>query len=51
MRGCTAALDSDKLLGDNMCSSEAEGLMVLKAREDHQFPMRCFLVVPPLYSS
>jgi hypothetical protein len=46
MRGCTAALDSDKLLGENTCSSEAEDLMVLKASEDHQFPIRCVLVVP-----
>jgi hypothetical protein len=45
MRGCTAALDSDQLLGENMCSSEAEDLMAIKATEDHQFPMRCVLVV------
>jgi hypothetical protein len=41
MRGCTAALDSDALLGENMCSSEAEDLLRIKAEEDQQFPMRC----------
>lgn len=40
MRGCTAALDSDVLKGENMCSSEAEDLMRIKAGEDNQFPMR-----------
>lgn len=40
MRGCTAALDSDVLLGENMCSSEAEDLMVMQAQEVRQFPMR-----------
>jgi hypothetical protein len=40
MRGCTAALDSDALLGENMCSSEAEDLMGIKSDEDSQFPMR-----------
>jgi hypothetical protein len=41
MRGCSAALDTDKLLGENMCSSEAEDLLRINAQEDTQFPMRC----------
>lgn len=45
MRGCTAALDTDALLGENMCSSEAEDLMVLHAQEARQFPMRCVAAV------
>jgi hypothetical protein len=40
MRGCSAALDSDVLLGENMCSSEAEDLMKLQGQEARQFPMR-----------
>lgn len=40
MRGCTAALDDDVLLGENMCSSEAEDLLRIVAAEDQQFPMR-----------
>jgi hypothetical protein len=40
MRGCTAALDNDALLGENMCSSEAEDLINIQAGEDQQFPMR-----------
>lgn len=40
MRGCTAALDDDVLLGENMCSSEAEDLLKIVAADDQQFPMR-----------
>jgi hypothetical protein len=39
-RGCSAALDDDKLLGENMCSYEAEDLLRITALEDAQFPMR-----------
>jgi hypothetical protein len=40
MRGCTAALNDDVLLGENMCSSEAEDVLKIVAAEDQQFPMR-----------
>jgi hypothetical protein len=40
MRGCTAALDDDVLLGENMCSSEAEDVAALKAMEDAQLPIK-----------
>lgn len=40
MRGCSTALEGDVLLGENMCSSEAEDLIRIKAAEDRQFPMR-----------
>ena len=45
MRGCSAALDSDKLLGENMCSAEAQDLISLMGAEAAQFPMRCVLTV------
>lgn len=40
MRGCSAALLDDKLLGENMCSSEAEDLLQLAGRESQEFPLR-----------
>jgi hypothetical protein len=45
MRGCSAALDTDELLGENMCSSEAEDLLRINAQEDAQFPMRCVCAI------
>jgi hypothetical protein len=40
MRGCTAALDDDVLLGENVCSSEAEDVVALKAVADSQLPIK-----------
>lgn len=45
LRGCSAALDSDKLLGENMCSAEAQDLIKIMGMEAQQFPMRCGVVV------
>lgn len=40
MRGCSAALVDDVLLGENMCSAEAEDLMRITGPEALTFPMR-----------
>lgn len=40
MRGCSAATLTDKLLGENMCSSEAEDILQITGQEAQQFPMR-----------
>jgi hypothetical protein len=40
MRGCAAATLDDALLGENMCSSEAEDLLSIAAAEQQQLPIR-----------
>jgi hypothetical protein len=39
MRGCLAATLSDQLLGENMCSHEAEDMLRITAAEEVQFPI------------
>jgi hypothetical protein len=40
LQGCAAALLSDALQGDNVCSNEAADLLALAAAEAQEFPLR-----------
>jgi hypothetical protein len=45
MRGCVAATLGDALLGDSMCSNEAEDLLHYAGAELQQLPIRCGICV------
>jgi hypothetical protein len=46
MRGCAAATLGDALLGENMCSNEAEDLLAIAGAEQQQMPLRWVLWMP-----